>query len=170
VNNIKNNALGLTVSAQIQYCVDAGYLLHGSPQGDIDVLRARKDKPCCATNIPIAAMMYGMSPRIENPPQPPGGEFFYLEFLPFFRVPKVKATDGWLKVAGRGYVYVVESEGFRRGKDASEYVSFEPVKPIARIEAMLSDLPCKIERISKFELDCIREAASEKLKDGQPPW
>lgn len=144
-----------SVLAKLQYCVENGLLLHGSRITSIDVLRAG-ERPICATNIPVLAIMHAIMPDenylplsereiwvIENP-SPASQDF------------RIRATKGFIKKAGPGSVYVVESGSFQQGKTKFEYVAFNPVRPVARIDVGPSDLTYKIGRLPKKLSDYYR--------------
>ena len=156
-----------SVLAKLQYCVENDLLLHGSHLSSIDVLRAG-ERPICATNIPVLAMMYAIRPDetflplskseiwvIENP-SPASQDF------------RIRATKGFIKKAGKGSVYVVEPGPFRQGKNKFEYVAFHPVKPTARIDVEPSDLTYKIGRLPKKLSDYYRSEIVRQ--DDVLPW
>ena len=81
---------------------------------------------------------------------------------------KIRATKGFMKKARSGTVYVVEPGPFRQGKDKWEYVTFNSVRPIARIDVTPSDLPCPIRRLPKYLSDYYR---SELVRQNETlPW
>ena len=144
-----------SVLAKLQYCVENGLLLHGSRITSIGVLRAG-ERPICATNIPVLAIMHAIMPDetflplsdreiwvVEN--SGPGS----LDF-------RIRATKGFIKKAGLGSVYVVEPGSFQQGKTKFEYVAFNPVRPVARIDVGPSDLTYKIGRLPKKLSDYYR--------------
>jgi len=142
-----------SVFARLQYCVDNGFLLHGSYLSSIDVLRVG-ERPICSTDNPALAMMYAIRPDETFVPLSER-EIWAVENQPS-QSPKICATMGFLKKAGPGTVYVVEPDQFRQGKIIGEYVAFSPVRPIARIDVEPSDLPCKVGRLSKKMADYYR--------------
>ena len=156
-----------SVFAQLQYCVENGLLLHGSRLSSIDVLRAG-ERPICATDSPVLSMMYAIRPD-ETFLSPSDREIWAVEYLgqdPHdFRV---RATKGFFKKTGSGSVYVVEPGQFRHGKAKFEYVSFSPVKPVARIDVVPSDLPCRIERLPRKLADYYRSELDRQ--DAVLPW
>jgi len=144
-----------SVPAKLQYCVENSLLLHGSRISSIDVLRAG-ERPICATNIPVLAIMHAIMPDetflplsdreiwvVEN--SGPGS----LDF-------RIRATKGFIKKAGPGSVYVVEPGSFQQGKTKFEYVAFSSVRPVARIDVGPSDLTYKIGRLPKKLSDYYR--------------
>jgi len=142
-----------TVLARLQFCIENGLLLHGSPFSSIDILRVGL-RPICATNVPALAMMYAIRPN---------GTFMPLSKQEIWAVEnqhsqgsKIWATKHFLKKAGPGTIYVVEPDQFRHGKIIGEYVAFSPVRPVTRIDVETSDLPCKVGRLSKKMADYYR--------------
>ena len=155
-NNIVNNIIHgewPTVLARLQYCIENGLLLHGSPFSSIDILRVGL-RPICATNSPALAMMYAIRPNDTFVPLSKR-EIWAVENQPS-QNPKIWATKHFLKKAGPGTIYVVEPDQFRQGKIIGEYVAFSPVRPVARIDVEPSDLPCKVGRLSKKMADYYR--------------
>ena len=164
-----------TVLDRLQYCVENGLLLHGSSLSSIDVLRGKGKRPVCATNIPTMAILYAIMPDdhllpiSERELVVASRRKIVVEENPFslLEVWEIKAPDGFAKKLGNGSVYVVESGPFRQGKDKSEYVTFEPVRPIARIDMEPDDLPCQVERLPKLVSDHMRAEILRK-KDTMP--
>jgi hypothetical protein len=156
-----------SVFARLQYCVDNGFLLHGSHLSSIDVLRAG-ERPICATKVPILAMMFAIRPDESQLPLSEREIWAVENPTPFSQGVKIKATKGFIRKAGCGSVYVVEAGPFRQGKDELEYVSFNPVKPVARIDVGPEDLPCPIKRLPKKLSDYYR---SELVRQNNIlPW
>lgn len=159
--NHSNVLLEESVFAQLQRCVEKGLLLHGSRITSINVLKAGK-RPICATNVPAIAMMYAIRPD-ETFLQISDGEIWTIE-NPGSRDFRIRATKGFMKKAGPGSVYVVEPGQFHNGKNSFEFVAFSPVKPVARIDVVPSDLPYKIERLSRrlrdyYRSELVRQSA-----------
>jgi hypothetical protein len=61
-----------------------------------------------------------------------------------------------MKKAGPGSVYVVEPGQFQKGKANFEYVAFSPVRPVARVDVVPSDLPNRVGRLPKRLRDYYR--------------
>jgi hypothetical protein len=79
--------------------------------------------------------------------------------------PIIKVTDGFIKNARHGFVYVVPSNTFRPGADEAELVSIDPAKPVKKFCVKPSDIPYPIMRIPEEELLDLRMA----IKYGQKP-
>jgi len=153
--NNSNVLLEESVFAQLQRCVEKGLLLHGSRITSINILRAG-ERPICATNVPAIAMMYAIRPDETFLP-PSGWEIWAVENLgPGSRDFRIRATKGFMKKAGSGSVYVVEPGQFQKGKANFEFVAFSPVRPVERVDVVPSDLPYKIDRLSRRLRDYYR--------------
>lgn len=165
----------MTIIDRLQFCADNGFLLHGSPTKGIEILRGNRDRPLCATQIPIYAMMYatmrqsrglGNADLLKD-------DFFYAEWWPPFNpnpIPTIKATPGLIENLVEGSVYVLEGNKFERAKLGVEFIAHDQLPPIATINISPSDVISFIKPLTSTEIKMLREYADDTLRNNPPAY
>ena len=162
-----------TTIGRLQYCADNGFLLHGSPTKGLSYLRGSRERPLCATQIPLYAMMYATTPTLHANVTIWDADFFYAEWWPPLNpnpTPTIKATPSLISNLAEGTIYVLESDKFKVGKHGVEFIAHEPITPIATIDIFPSDVLPFIKPISDHEIKIMRDYADDTLKNNPPAY
>lgn len=172
LHTINDGSFPTTID-RLQYCTMNGYLLHGSPNKGLSYLRGNRERPLCATQTPLYAMMYATTPTLHANVSIWDADFFFCEWWPPFNpnpIPTIKATPSLIQNLAPGCIYVLESDKFKQGKHGVEFIAHEPITPIATIDISPSDVLPFIKPISDNEIKLLREYTDDKLRNDPPAY